>query len=201
VRRIIALQPDLVVLNQEENRRKDAETLRAAGIPVWVTVTRTVPGALNSVRRLITVALGWDEPEWLLRCLRLWSQEVPPPAKRVAVPIWRDPWMVVGRDTFAGDLLARLGCSNVFADHRDRYPRATPSEIAARRADLVLLPDEPYPFTAADGPEAFPATAVALVEGRLLTWYGPSLLLARAELTKALRMGSSGCSAGGRPAT
>jgi len=51
----------------------------------------------------------------------------------------------------------------------------------------VLLPDEPYPFTAGDGPEEFPAQRVALVSGRLLTWYGPSLATARADLLRAIR--------------
>jgi hypothetical protein len=42
----------------------------------------------------------------------------------------------------------------------------------------VVLPDEPYVFTATDGPEAFDADA-RLVSGRHLTWYGPSLAEAR----------------------
>jgi hypothetical protein len=49
-----------------------------------------------------------------------------------------------------------------------------------------VLPDEPYAFSAADGPEAFPGRRVALVEGRSLTWYGPSLLTARARLAGQL---------------
>ena len=56
------------------------------------------------------------------------------------------------------------------------------AEIHAARPDLVLLPDEPYVFTPADGPEAFPATRTVLVPGRQLTWYGPSLATARGEL-------------------
>ena len=193
VRRIVELRPDLVVMNQEENRRKDAETLRAAGVPVWVTVTQTVPGALTSLRRLFTVALGWGEPEWLLRCHEAWAGEVPAPRRRVAVPIWRDPWMVVGRDTFAGDLLARLGYANAFAGHADRYPRVALDDIAAQRPDLVLLPDEPFPFGTDDGPEAFPGLPVALVPGRFLTWYGPSLLEAKEALVIATRLSREGC--------
>lgn len=40
----------------------------------------------------------------------------------------------------------------------------------------MLLPDKPYQFTADDGPETFTQTPAELVSGRLLTWYGPSLL-------------------------
>ena len=81
--------------------------------------------------------------------------------------------MAVGRDTFTGALLARLGVDNVLADDPERYPRIDPAALPAH--DLVVLPDEPYEFTADDGPEAFPEVPSALVSGRLLTWYGPSL--------------------------
>jgi ABC-type Fe3+-hydroxamate transport system substrate-binding protein len=94
----------------------------------------------------------------------------------VAIPIWRDPWMVVGGSTFASDLARRLGWANAFADETDRYPRVDLEDIYAAGAQLVLLPDEPYTFTSDDGPEAFPSTPTKLVSGRLLTWYGPSLV-------------------------
>jgi hypothetical protein len=51
---------------------------------------------------------------------------------------------------------------------------------------VVILPDEPYPFTAEDGPEAFPGATSALVSGRSLTWYGPSMATARQELTERI---------------
>ena len=96
---------------------------------------------------------------------------------RVAIPIWRDPWMVVGARTFTGDLARRLGWANVFAEHPDRYPHVDARPTSTRAgADVVLLPDEPYVFTPDDGPEAFTRTPTELVSGRLLTWYGPSLL-------------------------
>ena len=98
------------------------------------------------------------------------------------MPIWRDPWMVVGSDTFTGDVVARLGWQNVFADSDDRYPRLELGEIDRDDVDLVLLPDEPYVFGPDDGPEAFTHAPTALVSGRTLTWYGPSLVTARAEL-------------------
>ena len=83
--------------------------------------------------------------------------------------------MVLARDTFAGDVLARLGVRNVFAGSPDRYPRLTREEVGAVDAGLVVLPDEPYAFTPDDGPEAWPRARAALVSGRHLTWYGPKL--------------------------
>lgn len=183
---IAALKPDLVLANQEENRRIDVERLRAAGISVWVTVIRTLDEAFASLRRMFADGLGWPEPPWLAEAERAWRDPAPGPRIRAAIPIWRDPWMVVGSATFAGDLAARLGLDNVYADHPERYPHVSLDDLAARRPELIVLPDEPYAFTAADGPEMFRGRRVALVEGRSLTWYGPSLVTARAQLAGQL---------------
>jgi ABC-type Fe3+-hydroxamate transport system substrate-binding protein len=182
---IEALEPDLVIANQEENRELDVRRLRDRGIQVWVTVTETVPQALDSLERIFTDALEDGVPDWLLAARDLWSRPVGPRGT-AAVAIWRDPWMVVGRDTFTGDLVQRLGLTNVYADDEARYPSTTVRDIEARNPDVVLLPDEPYVFSPDDGPEAFPNTATVLVSGRLLTWYGPSLVAARTELQQVL---------------
>lgn len=174
--------PVLVVANKEENRRVDVQRLREAGITVWVTQTEDVLEALESMERLFEVALQWGLPTWLGTATRLWLRRRPQPVARVAVPIWRDPWMVVGSSTFTGDLLSRAGIENAFATHTDRYPRLDVGEIDRSDLDAVLLPDEPYVFTAEDGPEAFSTAPTRLVSGRLITWYGPSLIEAREAL-------------------
>jgi hypothetical protein len=114
-------------------------------------------------------------PDWLAAVRRAWDRPPSEVRTRAAVPIWRDPWMVVGRETFTSDLLRRLGVANVFDDWDGRYPTVTVEEIEAAGPDVVLLPDEPYVFTEEDGPEAF-TVPTRLVSGRLITWYGPSLL-------------------------
>lgn len=172
---IAALAPDVVVANKEENRELDVRRLRERGIRVWVTDIETVPQAVASMERLLD-GIGWDRPAWLTEARRLWCGPLPRVTRRVAVPIWRDPWMVVGSRTFTGDLLRRLGWENVFGRHADRYPHVDLAEIDGAGADAVLLPDEPYVFTAEDGPEAFRQTETELVSGRLITWYGPSLV-------------------------
>jgi ABC-type Fe3+-hydroxamate transport system substrate-binding protein len=153
-----------------------------------VTVIESVPEAMASLRRLLTGPLGLEVPDWLAAAEQAWAGPAPEPGawRRVAVPVWRDPWMVVGARTFTGDVLTRLGLVNVFGAGPRRYTRVEVGEIRAAAPEVVLLPDEPYPFTAEDGPEAFPAQRVVLVSGRLLTWYGPSLATARAELLSAI---------------
>ncbi|MER6255320.1 helical backbone metal receptor [Streptomyces sp. NPDC001584] len=187
VRRIAELRPDLVIANEEENRAPDLAALRAAGVEVLVTEVRDLPQALRELDRVLVGALGLTRPGWLADAERAWAGMEPAGALAAFVPIWRRPWMVLGRDTFAGDLLARLGVRNVYAGHPERYPRVPVEELAAAGCDLVVLPDEPYRFTAEDGPEAFPDLPAALVSGRHLTWYGPSLAEAPAVLSRALR--------------
>jgi ABC-type Fe3+-hydroxamate transport system substrate-binding protein len=187
-RAIAALQPDLVIANQEENRQIDVQRLRAAGVPVWVTVIESLDDALRSMRRLFTDVLAAGEPDWLREAAHQWSRPAPQPPLRTMVPIWRDPWMVVGARTFAGDLLARLGLVNVFDTADGRYPRIDLADLRTAGAEVVLLPDEPYVFTADDGPEAFPGVRTVLVSGRQLTWYGPSLATARTALLDQIRL-------------
>jgi ABC-type Fe3+-hydroxamate transport system substrate-binding protein len=182
---IVGLRPDVVLANEEENRESDLDALRAAGLPVWITKIRDLPAALRSLRRMIMLACGRPAPAWLDAAALAWGHPVTI-ARAAIVPIWRRPWMVVGSDTFAGDLLARLGTANIYAGHPDRYPRMSLDELRAAGADLVVLPDEPYRFSASDGPEAFGGTPTALVSGRHLTWYGPSLVEAPAVLRRQL---------------
>jgi ABC-type Fe3+-hydroxamate transport system substrate-binding protein len=184
--RVLALEPDLVVANAEENREEDVAALRAAGVRVLVTGPATVDQALKTLGRLCAL-LGEPDPPWLVASRAAWAD--PPSVGPVdaVVPIWRRPWMVLGRDTFAGDVLARLGVRNVFASHADRYPRLSREEVAAVDAGLVVFPDEPYAFRRDDGPEAWPRARAAFVSGRHLTWYGPSLAEAPKVLAGQLR--------------
>ena len=188
---VAALAPELVLCVQEENRELDVRRLREAGVPVWVAVIESVDQALAAMRRLLEEVLLWDVPSWLTQAEEVWGSTAPEvggtayphggAAGTVAVPIWRDPWMVVGARTYTTDLLARAGLANAFAGHDDRYPAVGVEEIDTAGADVVLLPDEPYVFTADDGPEAF-ETATRLISGRLLTWYGPAMNEAWDEL-------------------
>ncbi|MFZ3571627.1 helical backbone metal receptor [Streptomyces sp. BH097] len=187
VRSVLALRPDLVVANEEENREPDLAALRAAGVEVLVTEVRELPQAVRELERVLRACGAAARPRWLDAAEAAWG-ELPVPERRftAVVPIWRRPWMVLGRDTFAGDLLARLGVDNVYADHAERYPRIPLDELRARNPDVVVLPDEPYRFAEDDGPECFEGPS-ALVGGRHLTWYGPSLAQAAGELGAALR--------------
>jgi hypothetical protein len=156
--------------------------LRAAGLAVWVTVIRTVPEALESLGRMLT-ACRLDRPGWLSEAAAVWAEPFVGERRRAVIPIWRRPWMAVGSGTFTGDVLLRLGVDNVLAADPERYPKISVDALPPH--DLVVLPDEPYAFSASDGPECFTAPS-ACVSGRHLTWYGPSLVEAPGLLTEQL---------------
>jgi ABC-type Fe3+-hydroxamate transport system substrate-binding protein len=181
--RIAMLRPDLVLADQEENRRLDVERLRAAGLAVWVTSVRSVRDVAASVRRLGPV-LGRDEAGEVLAGRILAELEVAPSID-AAVPtvcmIWRDGqqhgseerWWMVGPDTFAGDLMGAAGLPPVQIGDDRRYPRATLAAICATGPRIVLLPDEPYEFSEADA-EQFQSWPVHVVRcsGQSLFWWG-----------------------------
>jgi ABC-type Fe3+-hydroxamate transport system substrate-binding protein len=222
VQQIIAMQPDLVIVNREENRKEDAEALQAAGIPVWVTFPRTVREAFNLLWSIMDV---FDDATMVERVRSMertcdWLERIEhnPPCK-VFAPIWFDPLMTFNAGTYAHDLLRICGGENVFADRdrqfplkadlgeaealpdddprvagRDRrYPRVSLEEVEAAQPDIVLLPNEPYPFlerhvlifSALDIPAAHNGM-IRLVDGSLLTWHGTRVARALAEIPALL---------------
>jgi ABC-type Fe3+-hydroxamate transport system substrate-binding protein len=191
---IVALSPDLVVVNDEENRIEDADALVAAGLRVHSMSPRSVADVGPAVVALAD-AVGVDAPapfsldEW-----ERWLDEqravAPGGARRAAVLVWRRPWMATSADTYGSSLLELLGIENVFAGAGARYPETTLEEIAARRAELVVLPGEPYPFKDrhVDEVEAIVRGAdVRLIDGRDLFWWGIRTPDAVARLCEALR--------------
>ena len=186
--RIRALAPDLVIANVEENVREHVETLRSWGIAVHVTYPRTVAGAIAMVRELGQVtgtqarasALA-DELQALLDRTR--ARRAQEASARVFYAIWREPYMTIGRDTYIHDVLAACGAANVFADAIDRYPTVTLDDVAARRPDVILLPDEPFRFRRVHLADFAPYGDVPavrhgrihLVDGKPFAWHGPRL--------------------------
>ncbi|HEX2038133.1 MAG TPA: helical backbone metal receptor [Acidimicrobiales bacterium] len=162
---IVAMAPDLVVVNDEENRREDADALSAAGLDVHVVHVEAVADVAPELSKL-AARLGVPFEPWSL------PESPPGPARRAFVPIWRRPWMTVNRATYGASMLARLGIATVFEDEPDRYPTVTLEEAAARHPHVVLAPSEPYAFTERHVPELSTVAPVVLVDGKDLFWWG-----------------------------
>jgi len=182
VARIVELAPDLVLLNEEENRREDAEALAAAGVRCHVSFPRDVDDTARMVREIGAVLERRAEAERVAadierRAARVRESARGAPAVRYAYLIWRNPWMVAGADTFVTAMLALPGGVNVFAEHPERYPTVTPEDIAAADPDAVLLSSEPFPFKEKHADElaavtGLPRGRMDFVDGEYLTWHG-----------------------------
>jgi ABC-type hemin transport system substrate-binding protein len=196
--RVLELRPDLVIANQEENRQRDVERLRGEGIDVWVTYPRTVAEGVAVVRELAELGAPPERAQPLVAALEsaLDAARALRPARptRVFCAIWKRPWMAVGADTYADDLIALCGGANVFCDRRERrYPIVSEAEIADAQPEVILLPDEPYSFGASDVAELgaidTPAARTGRIhgiDGTLVSWYGPRIARAIAQVSALL---------------
>jgi ABC-type Fe3+-hydroxamate transport system substrate-binding protein len=161
--RIAALVPDVVVLDAEENRREDHDELVSRGIEVHVVHVRS----LNDVN----VAMS----ELAARVDAIWREiEIgPSPPERASafIPIWRRPWMALGRPTYGADLLAHCGVTSVYAGD-EPYPTVKLDDVRVRRPDVVLAPSEPYPFKSRHRAELETVAPTHFVDGKDLFWWG-----------------------------
>jgi ABC-type Fe3+-hydroxamate transport system substrate-binding protein len=191
-----------VVANIEENLKEHVEALRGWGIPVFVTYPRTVAEGIRMVEELGEVT-GTEERSreisaglWPLhrQAARLGEARR---RMRVFCPIWRNPYMTVNRDTYVHDMLTLCGGDNVFADWPERYPRVSLEEVATALPEVILLPDEPYRFRKVHARDFEPYVEVPavrdgrihLVDGKLLSWYGPRIGQALERLPALLSSG------------
>jgi ABC-type Fe3+-hydroxamate transport system substrate-binding protein len=185
---IVALRPDLVVLDVDENTLPVAGALEAAGVPLHVTEVRCLDD-VAPVLAALAAALELASPAGTRDRVSANRYRFAEKATRAFVPIWRRPWMTINRDTYGSSLLAAAGFANVFADAPDRYPTVTLEDAAARQAAVVLLPSEPYPFAERHrGLVQSVSTDVRLVDGRDVFWWGVRTADA---LTRLAQLGSS----------
>lgn len=188
IARIIDLRPDLVVASAEENVREHVEALIDAGLPLYVSLPKTVRRAIDELADIARLtgranaAQPWlSEASGIVETLerRLGRR----PAVRYFCPIWRRPYMVAGPDTYMSDLLRLCGGVNIFDAGPARYYPVELTEVAALSPELILLPNEPYPFAdkhlaeirAFDQVPAVQADRVHLIDGQWITWYGPRI--------------------------
>jgi iron complex transport system substrate-binding protein len=220
---LLALHPDLVIANQEENTPASVQALRAAGVPVWVTFPHNVRQSLEVLWQMAQLFRSQKAAAQvqLLEQNLAWEQAAASsrPKLRYFCPIWYaetqdgQPWyMTFNNQTYCHDLLEVFGGENVFAERerryplaadldqadpqapgeRDtRYPRLNLEEVRRANPQMILLPDEPFPFDEqhlqqiSESLSETPAAQygrVHLVDGSLITWQGTRLAHALREL-------------------
>lgn len=182
IERIVELAPDLVLLNEEENRIEDAEALAAAGLPCHVSFPKTAIETAAMVRSIGEAVQRPEAAEALARDIEETARRVRVASEclapvRYAYLIWREPLMSVSGDTFISDLLRLAGGDNAFADRPKRYPVVEAEDLAAAGLQAVLLSTEPFPFQEKHVDEVSRQTGLApeifhIVDGEMLSWHG-----------------------------
>ena len=163
-------------------RRRTASSTSAGsaspGIRVWVTDIETVPQAVDQPRAAVRRALGWDRPgvagAGAGRAGAATSR--PSPARSPSPSGATRGWSSAGTRSPATWCAGSAGTTSS-PGRGDRYPK-----VDARRSSTApaptscCSPTSPTCSPPTTVPRRSPRTPTALVSGRLLTWYGPSLL-------------------------
>ncbi len=192
VQSILALSPDLVVANKEENKKSDVERLEQAGVAVYVAYPRTLPEGAAMIRELGALTGTMDFAGRLAAPIEELLTPGPPPERLGGLCfVWKEPWMAAGGDNFVHDMMRWAGIRNLGERFEGRYPRVMLEEAMALEPEVILLPDEPYAFSDKDrgdfaGWPNVPAVARGRIlnfDGKIMSWYGPRI----AESLKSLR--------------
>jgi ABC-type Fe3+-hydroxamate transport system substrate-binding protein len=190
LRALLAQAPTHVLVNVDETRLETVAALRSGSHPPEIVVTHPC-GPDDNLTLVDQVAAAFFEvPGVAERAAALkvaLSRELAAtrPEGRAPCPvlylIWRRPWMTVARDTYLSAMLARIGWATLpevegGPSGAARYPTVQGDEPWLATVDRVLLSSEPYRFNARHAAEAqalAPQARVQLVDGELLSWYGP----------------------------
>src|SRR5690625_3893234 len=179
IERVRALQPDLIIAEKEENTKEMVEQLEKE-FSVFVFEVQTVDDALHMILDLGKLVDRVDSAKLLYERIVEDFATIPShyTGKRVAYVIWKDPYMVVGKNTYIQSLLDRLGFVNPFVAYEGRYPTITEDDFARENLDYILLASEPYPFKDKNIPEFLtfsPHSQPVIVDGEMF-WYGVKML-------------------------
>jgi len=172
---VLRLRPELVIATREENRRETVDAL-AAAVPVYVVDVRSYEQALTMIQSLGALTGQVGQAAALVADISgRFSRMARSEGYTAAYLVWLDPCMVAGSGTYIHTLLERCGISNVCAHLPGRYPCVSLSELRRLSPRLLLLPSEPFPFSAQHEAALslrFPDAIVTSVDGEMFGWYG-----------------------------
>jgi ABC-type Fe3+-hydroxamate transport system substrate-binding protein len=179
INEILALKPDLVIGNKEENTKEDIEQLEKNGISVWLSDINSSDEALEMIHQVGDMCGKESQAADLVRQITIGFEEISQVGKwrSVLYFIWDEPTFVVGKNTFIDSVLTKIGFINYC--NLNRYPELT--ELKNPNPDFVFLSSEPFPFTEQHldkYQKLFPKAKVQLVDGEMFSWYGSRMLLA-----------------------
>jgi ABC-type Fe3+-hydroxamate transport system substrate-binding protein len=181
LKKVLKLQPDLVIANKEENIREQVEQL-ATTIPVYTSDIYNLQTALQMIAQLGKITGTEKKASTVISIIEnnFSSISKNEANKKVLYLIWRNPYMTIGGDTFINDMLTSISLKNIFSSQK-RYPTIILSALYKKKIDFIFLSSEPYPFKEKQKKELeflFPKAKIILVEGDMFSWYGSRLIKA-----------------------
>lgn len=190
--KIIALQPDLIIANKEENTKEDIEGLKKH-FPVWISDIYNLENALKMIHDIGGITEKQNNANEIIQTIQkkfaVLKQFIETEKTiRTAYFIWFNPTMAAAENTFIDNMLHYCGFENVFS-HKNRYPEISEQDIKDANPELILLSSEPFPFKEKHVEyfkSLLPNAKVILVDGELFSWYG-SRLIHSAKYFKQIR--------------
>ena len=183
VSKIIALNPDLIIANKEENEKEKLEELMSH-FPVWISDIKNLEDALEMIQQIGFITNSERKSTEIISQINSSFENLKSTENSfkadltVLYLIWQNPFISVGNDTFISDMLLRLGFK--LADTSSiRYPEITLEQIKTLNPSIIMLSSEPFPFNSKhlhEFQELFPDTKILLVDGEYFSWYGSRLL-------------------------
>lgn len=191
---ILALQPDLIIGNKEENEQQQIEFLMK-NATVWMSDIYTLADSLEMIQNIGEITNKKDNAEKIIGDINdgfsILAENLPVHniKPKVAYFIWREPYIVAGKNTFINDLLVKLGFENVFENNSFRYPQINHNDLIEKNPEIILLSSEPYPFKLKHIEELkqlLPKSKIYLVDGELFSWYGSRLKYSAAYFSQLI---------------
>jgi ABC-type Fe3+-hydroxamate transport system substrate-binding protein len=181
--KIKALKPDIILCNKEENTQEMIQELELIA-PVHISDINSVDDCLELINSYGQLFLILQEAKVMISKIKEAQSDfeifvASQPIHSVAYFIWKDPWMVAGRETFIDYILSLNGFKNVF-NNQTRYPEISFGKTYPE-VKYVLLSSEPFPFKEEHFKTIqpyFPNAKIVLVDGEMFSWYGSRLLKA-----------------------
>ncbi len=178
INRIHELKPDLIIAEKEENTKEMVDTLEQF-YPVYVFEVQTVDDAFKMIRDLGTILNRHDLATRLVGQITTALTQLPNKNdKRVAYMIWKNPYMVVGENTYIQSMLSTMGLINPFTFYQGRYPEVTLDDLKNANLDYLFLATEPYPFREqhlSEMKQIIPNVQPIIIDGEMF-WYGINML-------------------------
>lgn len=177
IEKIRSLHPDLIIGNKEENEKSQIELL-SKEFNVWMSDINNLSEAIQAIELIGNLTHKEEKAQMIVQDIKRSFEILPQVNKSVLYFIWKNPYMAVGKNTFIGDLLCRLGLKNALQDAKLRYPELSIDEIKNLNPEFIFLSSEPYPFQekhVKELQELVPNTQIILVDGEMFSWYGSRL--------------------------